>query len=252
MSTTEVRYRIAEVARLTGFTATTLRFYEQAGVLAPPARTDAGYRAYTERDVERLRLIARAKELGCTLDEIAGLVQAWEDDECGPVKHRLRSLVHAKVAEVRQHIASQVAFAAQLQATAASLGDRPVDGPCDDACGCSTPSTAQPVLLVDGPAVGDRPPIACSLGASDVQGRVEEWHALLAGVVDRQPIPNGVRLVFGTPAPLAEISRLAAAEHGCCSFFAFAITVDGRGVALEATAPADAHEMLEALFGVAA
>ena len=61
------------MGRLTGFTPTTLRFYENAGVLSPPARTGAGYRSYTDRDVDRLRLIARAKELGCTLDEITGL-----------------------------------------------------------------------------------------------------------------------------------------------------------------------------------
>src|ERR687893_1166534 len=86
MATTEAptrRYRIGEVGRLTGFEPTTLRFYENAGVLAPPPRTPAGYRSYDDRDVERLRLIARAKDLGCTLDEIADLVQAWDADECG-------------------------------------------------------------------------------------------------------------------------------------------------------------------------
>jgi DNA-binding transcriptional MerR regulator len=93
MSTTAAagprRYRIAEVGRLTGFTPSALRFYEQAGVLSPPERTPAGYRVYGDRDVERLRLVARAKDLGCTLEEIAGLVEAWDADECGPVKHRL-------------------------------------------------------------------------------------------------------------------------------------------------------------------
>lgn len=231
-------YRISEVSRLTGFTPTTLRFYEQAGVLADPARTEAGYRVYDDRDVERLRLIARAKELGCTLEEIAGLVQAWDDDQCGPVKHRLRSLVHAKVADVRRHVAEQIAFAAQLQATAAALDERPVDGPCDDSCGCSTTT-----------ATATAPDIACTLGAGGMEARVEEWHALLDHVVERRPIPDGVRLLFGSPAPLDEITRLAAAELGCCSFFAFAITVDGRGVALEATAPADGQPVLEALFG---
>src|SRR3712207_889904 len=103
MGTTEAtagRYRISEVGRLTGFTPSALRFYEGAGVLAAPARTASGYRLYDDRDVERLRLIGRAKELGCTLDEIAGLVQVWDADECGPVKHHLRSLVLRKAEEV--------------------------------------------------------------------------------------------------------------------------------------------------------
>jgi hypothetical protein len=42
------------------------------------------------------------------------------------------------------------------------------------------------------------------------------------------------------------------AEHDCCPFFGFAVRVDGRGVALEVTAPADAQLLLESVFGVAA
>src|SRR3546814_10569500 len=111
MSTTEAperRYRLAEVSRLTGFTPTALRYYENAGVLAPPERTAAGYRAYDDRALERLRLVARAKELGCSLEEVAWLVEAWASDDCGPVKHRLRSLVNAKVIEVDRHIEAPV------------------------------------------------------------------------------------------------------------------------------------------------
>jgi len=99
MTTTEARqgrYLIAEAAELSGFAATTLRFYEDEGVLAPATRSAAGYRIYGDRDVERLRLIARAKELGCTLEEIKGLVEAWDADQCAPVKHQLRDLVSSK------------------------------------------------------------------------------------------------------------------------------------------------------------
>jgi DNA-binding transcriptional MerR regulator len=254
MSTTAAsvrRYRIAEVSDLTGFTPATLRFYESAGVLAPPARTPSGYRTYDDRDIERLRLVARAKELGCTLDEIAGLVQAWENDECGPVKHRLRVLVDAKVADVQRHISEQMAFAAQLQATAAVLAGRPVDGPCDHTCGCEQPA-AGPAPVAPESIPAGRAPIACSLGAAGTRARVEEWQALLVGVEERVAIANGVRLQFGPEAPLAEIARLAAAELDCCPFFAFALTVDGRGVALEVTAPDDGHGLLHAVFGAAA
>jgi hypothetical protein len=59
-------------------------------------------------------------------------------------------------------------------------------------------------------------------------------------------------------APIREIVRLAAGEHQCCTFFAFAVTVDARGVALEVTAPADGQSLLESVcvcvcvFGTAA
>lgn len=276
MATSEAstrRYHIAEVGRLTGFTATTLRYYEHAGVVSPPDRTAAGYRVYDDRDVERLRLVSRAKGLGCTLDEIAGLVQAWDADDCGPVKHRLLALVRSKAATLDEHIASQTAFATQLRATSAALADRPVDGPCDDTCGCATaPDTTDVVVVVAGARGGSAgcgcttagaedvrssgeqadvspPPKACSLHGRDVDVRIDEWRALLADVVDRQPITNGVRLVLGTPAALAEAARLAAAEHDCCPFLSFALTVDARGMALEATAPPDGRALLDAVVG---
>jgi DNA-binding transcriptional MerR regulator len=275
MTTTEAperRYRIAEVSRLTGFTPTTLRYYEDAGVLAPPERTAAGYRIYDDRAVERLRLVARAKELGCTLEEIAGLVEAWDADDCGPVKHRLRSLVGAKVGEIERHMAEQVALAAQLRATAANLAGRPVDGPCDDRCGCTSAVTAEDVAVpveasecgtgcgcgtsagapVTSVTASEPAPIACSLDGGGMQARVEEWQALLTAVDQREAIPNGVRLSFGPGAPLVEIARLAGAEFECCPFFSFTVRIDTRGVVLEVTAPSDGQVLLESVFGAAA
>jgi MerR family transcriptional regulator, copper efflux regulator len=234
------RYRISEVARLSGFTPSALRYYEEAGVLSPAERTPSGYRVYGDRDLERLRLVARAKELGCTLEEVGELLHAWDDDRCGPVTHRLRGLVDAKLDEVRTRLAQQAGFAAQLEATAAALRERPLDGPCDDSCGCTT---AEPETSV--------PTVACSLGADDIGTRLAEWQEVLCHVVERRALPGGVRLGFGPQAPIAEIARLAAAEHGCCRFLSFAMTVDGRGVALEVTAPPDAQALLHEVFGEA-
>lgn len=95
----------------------------------------------------------------------------------------------------------------------------------------------------------DEPAIACSLDGAEMPARLGDWQSLLAQVGRREPIPRGVRLVFDAPAPLDDAARLAAAEHACCPFFAFAITIDGRGVALEATAPENGQEVLHALFG---
>ena len=65
--------------------------------MAPAGRTDAGYRLYDETSLERLRFIARAKQLGCSLDEIADLVTAWDGGRCAPVQDRLRTTVEVKV-----------------------------------------------------------------------------------------------------------------------------------------------------------
>ena len=69
--------KIKEVADASGFTAATLRYYEQIGLLPEASRTPAGYRMYDQRTLERLAFIARAKQLGCSLDEITGLTTAW-------------------------------------------------------------------------------------------------------------------------------------------------------------------------------
>jgi MerR family copper efflux transcriptional regulator len=68
--------RIAEVARRSGFSPATLRYYEDIGLLPATSRTRGGYRAYDERTLERLAFIARAKQLGCSLEEIADLTMA--------------------------------------------------------------------------------------------------------------------------------------------------------------------------------
>ncbi len=48
---------------------------------------------------------------------------------------------------------------------------------------------------------------------------------------------------------LPELARLVAAEQRCCAFFAFAITVDARGMALEVRAPEGAGAVIASLFG---
>ena len=259
MSTT---FQIAEVARRSGFTPATLRYYEDIGLLAPASRTDAGYRLYDETSVERLRLIARAKQLGCSLDEIAELTAAWDGGRCAPVQQRLRATVEAKIGDAHNQIAELTTLAADLQRAAATLTAAPIDGPCDDTCGCTTdtvaPATATPVPLIaeadattasghEGP---DEVPIACTLGAGEMSGRLAEWNALLQTVTARHCLDDGVRLEFRPDTDVAQIARLAAAERSCCRFFDFAVTIDGRGIALEVHAPPDGQPVLTGLFGV--
>jgi MerR family transcriptional regulator, copper efflux regulator len=142
MTMTEGRYRIAEVADRTGFSTPTLRYYEEIGLLPPAERNAAGYRLYDDRAVERLRFVARAKRLGCTLEEITELAEAWDRDECAPVKHRLRGLVAEKLTEVEERLAELRALRAELRAAAEVLDTAPLDGPCDETCGCDATAGA--------------------------------------------------------------------------------------------------------------
>ena len=133
-------YTIGEVAARTGVPATALRYYEGIGLVTPAGRTDAGYRLYDDTSLARLAFIARAKQLGCTLEEVADLADAWDNDECAPVKHRLRGLVAAKLHETEQRMRELRALQADLRATATMLESAPLDGPCDESCGCTASS----------------------------------------------------------------------------------------------------------------
>ena len=65
---------VGELARRTGTTAKTLRYYESIGLLPAPARRPSGYRAYDASYEERLAFIASAKRLGLSLEEIRQVI----------------------------------------------------------------------------------------------------------------------------------------------------------------------------------
>lgn len=63
-----------DLARATGSTVRTIRFYEEEGLLTPAEVSDGGHRRYTEDDLERLRLISDLRELGLSLCEIKSIL----------------------------------------------------------------------------------------------------------------------------------------------------------------------------------
>ncbi len=67
--------RIGQLARATGSTEKTLRYYDQIGVLKPSGRSSSGYRLYCEDAVERLRFIRNAQDLGLSLSDIQSILE---------------------------------------------------------------------------------------------------------------------------------------------------------------------------------
>jgi DNA-binding transcriptional MerR regulator len=63
-----------DLARATGNTVRTIRFYEEEGLLKPAVVSDGGHRRYTEDGLERLRLITDLRELGLSLCEIRSIL----------------------------------------------------------------------------------------------------------------------------------------------------------------------------------
>lgn len=74
-------YRIGDIARLTGLSADTLRYYEKIDLLPPVNRTASGIRVYTDKDVSRLNFIQRAQKINFSLAEIASLLKMREDPQ---------------------------------------------------------------------------------------------------------------------------------------------------------------------------
>ena len=70
--------KIGEVAKHTGVSIDTVRFYERVGVLPEPARRPSGYREYEQDTVERIRLARELQTLGLSLDEVAQALAAHD------------------------------------------------------------------------------------------------------------------------------------------------------------------------------
>jgi DNA-binding transcriptional MerR regulator len=66
---------IGELAEKTGLSLRTIRHYDEVGLLKASARTEGGFRLYTEEDHARLMLIRRMKPLGFSLDEMMALLK---------------------------------------------------------------------------------------------------------------------------------------------------------------------------------
>ena len=96
---------IGEAARRSGMATKTIRFYEEAGLIAPVPRTGSGYREFSGDDVRRLQFIHRARDLGFSVGEVGRLLSLWSDRERASAHVKQLALEHvarieAKMAEL--------------------------------------------------------------------------------------------------------------------------------------------------------
>ena len=122
-SQTEHGSLIGELAKRMGLNPKTIRYYEEAGLLPPPARTTSGYRLYTERDAERLAFIVAAKDFGFTLGEIREILAVRDRDEA-PCPYVL-GLVRTKLADLQDRIRRLEMLSGDLEAIVRDAGAQP-------------------------------------------------------------------------------------------------------------------------------
>ncbi|BAU86670.1 merR-family transcriptional regulator [Streptomyces laurentii] len=102
--------QIGEVAARTELSLRTIRHYEETGLVIPSARSQGGFRLYTEHDVARLMVIRRMKPLGFTLDQMRDLLDATDrlDADRGTLGADEREALVERIRAYQQSAAEQV------------------------------------------------------------------------------------------------------------------------------------------------
>ena len=122
---TEKQMQIGEVAERTSLSLRTIRYYGEVDLAPPTARSQGGFRLYTERDVDRLLLIKRMKPLDFSLEEMRDLLGLLDDLRAlpaGSAEHQglverlalYRSVAEQRIETLRSQLESAEAFVADL------------------------------------------------------------------------------------------------------------------------------------------
>ena len=104
----ESRFQIGEVSDRIGLSLRTLRYYEEVGLVAPSARTDGGFRLYSEADVQRLLLVKNMKAFDLKLEEMSALLSVLDRSAAA------ETLAPSELRRVEATLGEYVAEAARL------------------------------------------------------------------------------------------------------------------------------------------
>ncbi|NIK26110.1 MerR family transcriptional regulator [Paenibacillus lupini] len=106
-------WKVGDLAKLTGLTVRTLRFYDQIGLFSPSGQTDSGHRLYDESDLSLLHQILTLKELGLSLEEIKETLSA---KQISPLE-----MVTLQKQRIKEQIKQQQKLLEQLEHTSKAL-----------------------------------------------------------------------------------------------------------------------------------
>ena len=115
---------IGEVAERSGVPPSTLRYYEEIGLLRSANRQAGGQRVYGDADVKQLTFILRCREFGFSIDQVRSLVALMQDSSrsclhARDLAHGHLIAIRAKLAELKGLERSIAAFVASCDASCA-------------------------------------------------------------------------------------------------------------------------------------
>lgn len=109
---------IGQAAARSGLAPKTIRYYEGVALIPAPARTDSGYRDYSDRDVHLLRFVNAARGLGFTVKECRELVSLYQDPRRASAE--VKAIALRKLEKIDRKIAELTA----MRATLSELADK--------------------------------------------------------------------------------------------------------------------------------
>ena len=123
-------YSTSELLKNFNLGRNTLRLYEEMGLLSEMRRTDAGYREYSNQNIEELKFILEAKTVGFTLNEIKSLLDLRRSNSqitCGAIS----SEVTEKVSEIDSQLSLLLAKKEFLVDFLGTCGTQQTDAKCE-------------------------------------------------------------------------------------------------------------------------
>ncbi|MFU8849491.1 heavy metal-responsive transcriptional regulator [Micromonospora sp. SL1-18] len=134
--TPRTTWTITEVARRTGVTADTIRYYERIGLLPVPQRTAGSHRRYGPATLDRVQFIQGAQRLGLTLTDIGNLLAVRDTGTC-PCEPAA-GLLRRRISDIDAEMSRLAALRAELVTMADALPA--------ESCPNPSPGTWQPPL----------------------------------------------------------------------------------------------------------
>jgi Cu(I)-responsive transcriptional regulator len=131
---------IGEAAKVSGVSAKMIRHYESVGLFPEVARTDSGYRQYTDKDVGTLRFVRHSRDLGFSIEQIRELLGLWQNRK--RPSRQVKALAQAHIVELDEKLKELQAMKATLEHLVQCChGDDRPDCPIIDTLESSLPVT---------------------------------------------------------------------------------------------------------------